>query len=118
MLQLSANPILNPAPAVSKNTAAPTIEHARHLQTATRRSFKAKLKLENASRLIEAIPGPGEAIHLICNGNFASWDIVPAILRLTGDTIQRLDIATLGFNRANAAEMAALMDEGRIRELW
>lgn len=76
------------------------------------------MKLENAARLIERIPKLGQTLHMICNWNFGSWDIVPAILKLTGSRIVRLDVATLGFNRANVAEMAALMESGKIAELW
>ena len=39
-------------------------------------------------------------------------------MKLTASRIVRLDIATLGFNRANVAEMAALLDERKIIELW
>ena len=115
------NPILHPPPArqpKSKNVAAPRVNQTRLLRQSKRRDFKALLKLENAAKLIEKIPRRGESLHLICNGHFASWDVVPAVLKITGNRIKRLDIATLGFNRANVAEMAALMDGGKIAELW
>lgn len=119
--ELSHNPLLFPAPQrqpKSRNVPAPRIKQARLLRDLKRRQFKALLKLENAARLIERIPKRGESLHLISNGNFASWDIVPAILKLTRKRILRLDIATLGFSRANVAEMAALLDAGKIAQVW
>jgi hypothetical protein len=121
VLNSQPNPILFPparrAPK-AKLIRAANVEQIRLLRKSKRRQFKALLKLENAAKLVEKIPPPGWSLHLIANGNFASWDIVPAVLKLTGAKIKRLDVTTLGFNKANVPEMAALIDQGKIAELW
>jgi hypothetical protein len=110
-LKLAVNPLLIDAPIA-------THENPRHLRAAKSREFRANMKLENAAKAFAKIPKRGEALHLICNGNFAAWNVVPAIMKLTGAAIRRLDVSTLGFNRDNIFEMAALLDRGQIGELW
>jgi hypothetical protein len=121
MLQLRNNPILNPPPptaAVHAKSTNPTIHAPRHVGQAFNLASKTLLNLENAARLIETLPAAGQCLHVICNGNFAAWDIVPAILKLTGDAIRRLDIATLGFSKPNVSDMRAMLDAGQVAELW
>ncbi len=120
-LPLTPNPILCRAPAqntLSEHTAAPEADQPRLLRNPKRIDTKALLQRENAARLIEAIPQAGEVLHVICNGNFAAWDMIPAIRKLTGQRITRLDVATLGFSKSNVAQMRAMLDAGQIGELW
>jgi hypothetical protein len=74
------------------------------------------LKVSNAAKQIQRIPGKSETLHCIMSGNYDGFDIVNGILTLVHPaTIKRLDIATLGFNKRNAAELITLMDAGKIQ---
>jgi hypothetical protein len=69
-----------------------------------------------AAETLGAIPGEGQAIHLVINGRFALWDFVGAILILAGEPIhiEQLHLATLGFSRKNIAQLADLLDAGKV----
>jgi hypothetical protein len=96
----------------------PTVCRPRFNRGICRRDTKALLRIENAAALIETLPASGHEMHAICNGNFAAWDLVPAILKMTGSKVVRLDVATLGFSKQNVMAIRRLLDDGRIGELW
>ena len=85
---------------------------------ATRRTQKEILrharKAKNARGLIDPLPKPGEAVHAVINGTFDFWHIVPALIELTGARCDRLDLATLGFNKKNITALLRLIDDGAI----
>lgn len=83
-------------------------------QKVERRTFYDLSKIPNAVRLIRPLPVPGETIHALMGGDFACWDLAPAILDLAGKPADELWIATLGFNAQNNWHLCRLMDEGRI----
>lgn len=77
------------------------------------------LHVANAAKHLETLPEPGETLHALMSGNYHAWDLVPAVLRIASPaTIVRLDVATLGFNNRNVAELAALMDAKQIGQVW
>ena len=69
-----------------------------------------------AAETLGEIPGENRAIHLVINGRFALWDFVGAILILAGEpvTIEQLHLATLGFSKKNIAQLADLLDAGKV----
>ena len=68
-----------------------------------------------AVALIKPLPRRGEVIHAVMGGDFAAWDLVPAILDLAGRPTEELFIATLGFNAQNSWHLCQLLDQGAIR---
>ncbi|HXT57667.1 MAG TPA: hypothetical protein VN699_03490 [Pirellulales bacterium] len=75
-------------------------------------------RVANAAAHLERLPEPGESIHCVMKGNFDSWDLVPAVLRLAAPaTIGYLGVATLGFNARGTAELCRLMDAGQIEQV-
>jgi hypothetical protein len=89
----------------------------RVVTTGTRRTFKQLLQVANAAREIVALPAADEAVHIVMQGNFNCWDIVPAMLQLADEPAARLIVATLGFNRRNADELLRLLDSNKIRSV-
>ena len=76
------------------------------------------VRIANAARHLETLPADGETWHLICKGNFAQWDYVPAVLQLAApSTIRRLDIATLGFSASNLEDLLQLLDAGQVGQV-
>lgn len=73
------------------------------------------MHVANAARHLERLPADGESFHCVMKGNYHAWDLVPAALQLAeGATIAHLSVATLGFNKSNAAELIELFDAGKI----
>ncbi|MCL2646032.1 MAG: hypothetical protein FWD61_03385 [Phycisphaerales bacterium] len=75
-------------------------------------------QVKSAVAHIGRIPGPRDALHLVCSGRYAMWDLIPATLELAGGaTINTMHIATLGFSKGNVGEMVAMLDSGAIGRL-
>lgn len=112
MLPCTLNPLSQPA--------AEQEQRELHGRTAFRRSAHRRktlsaLQSRNAVKELAALPGPEEDLHVICRGNFPLWQIVPAIMKLGGQTIDALHIATLGFSTQNATELLELLDAGKVK---
>jgi hypothetical protein len=79
-----------------------------------------KLEMQDARQAMSAaealgkMPADGEAIHIVISGRFALWDFTPAILNLSGSSIDTLHVATLGFSKRNIAKMCEMLDTGKI----
>lgn len=89
-------------------------ENLRHIRRRVKRRFLHALNAANAANDLEELPRDGETIHVIMRGNWHAWDLVPAVLRLSKCRIDTLRVATLGFNKDNAVELANLLDQGSI----
>jgi hypothetical protein len=72
-------------------------------------------RVSNAERQIADLPLEGESIHCLMAGDYNGSDLIPAIQSLAGETIQELQIATLGFNQTNISQLCAMFDDGLIR---
>jgi hypothetical protein len=79
-----------------------------------RRRFVRMMEVQHAAEAIGKLPTKRESIHCVMSGSFDGFAIVHAIHQLAKCNIKRLDIATLGFNRRNADELFAMLDDGRI----
>ncbi len=87
----------------------------KHVRTASGRRHLDMLSIANAAKCLDTLPLEGQTYHIVMAGNFAGWDFVPAVLRLAVPaTIRELNVATLGFNSRNAAELIALLDAGQV----
>jgi hypothetical protein len=64
---------------------------------------------------LERLPRPGEELLLILDGRWHGWDLVGAVLELAQQNLERLDVATLGFNRSQTIHLVRMLDAGRIR---
>lgn len=63
---------------------------------------------------IKRLPKPGQSLHCIMGGTYHGFDVIPIIQRLAERRIRSLTIATLGFSKRNTAQLALMVDEGRI----
>jgi hypothetical protein len=87
----------------------------RHQSRAHAHFVRDQRRVKTAVELIGQFPEPDEAIHTICSGRFALWDVIPAVLEIVRPaTITALHIATLGFSKANVVAMSELLDAGSI----
>lgn len=101
--------------AAARNAAAELPDSLKYARRAAKRQMLHLLNVANAAAHLERLPDEGETFHCVMRGNYHAWDLVPAVLRLAAPSaIAYLGIATLGFNRQNAAELLELCDAGQI----
>lgn len=96
---------------------------ALHLTTKTVRSHSRRRtydlsQVPDAVKLINPLPEPGETIHALMGGDFAAWDLIPAIHQLLNVPITELYITTLGFNFSNNGHLCAMLDQGHVQKTW
>lgn len=89
----------------------------RHAEPAKRRACFDFSRVENAARQIKVLPKPGESIHCLMGGDYNGSDIIPALQSLAGAPIDDLYLATLGFNKTNAGQLCAMLDDGVLRRV-
>ncbi len=93
-------------------------DNRRMVRPGGRRAFLNALAVANASKCLVSLPADGEALHVVMKGNFAAWDLIPAVLQLAAPAkCSRLYIATLGFNERVTHELLELLDTGAVGEV-
>ncbi len=97
----------------ARDNVATLTRDATFTRKAERRQHLNGLRVANVVKQLTRLPEPGESIHGIARGNFDMFDLIPAVAEL-GGTIARLDVATLGFNQANAERLIAMLDAGNV----
>lgn len=101
--------------AQARNAAVELADGLKLVRRAAKRQTLHLLNVANAAAHIERLPEAGETFHCVMKGNFHSWDLAPAILKLAAPAAAKyLGIATLGFNKSNAAELLDLFDRRQI----
>lgn len=123
ILKLSRNPLLDPRPSLAGIErdlhALPHITDDRSYRTRqTRRRFRDARREQSAVAAIGELPDTDEALHLLISGRFALWHMVPAMRELSGERIEELRIATLGFSRDNIDALCSMLDAGQIDRVW
>ena len=115
-LEVLDAPSLFPSEAQDTRNAAISLPaDLRHASKVERRRYLNALHISNAARHLDQLPAPGESLHCVMKGNFPGFALVGATLRLIAPaTIERLDIATLGFSKDNVTELLQMLDSGQI----
>ena len=73
-------------------------------------------RIANAAEQLAELPRTGYSLHCCMSGNFHAFDLIMAVIRLAAPAkVDRLDIATLGFNQQNTDRLLELLDEGTVR---
>lgn len=72
---------------------------------------------KKAIKQILSLPNEGESIHCLMGGDYHGFDLVIAIQAIAGQKIDRLLVATLGFNRHNIAHLCKMLDGGLIGDV-
>jgi hypothetical protein len=74
-------------------------------------------KRNTARDLIERLPIEGEFFHIVSDGKFDYWSLIPIIVDMAGITGAELHASTWTLNRPNALEMLAMLDDGRLSKI-
>lgn len=92
-------------------------EDKRMIRTPTRRLFRDYRSDPEAYRHIDPLPKAGESLHGVISGKYALWQLVPALIEVTGQKIADLYLCTLSYSKANAAELIDLLDAGQVERV-
>ena len=114
-LDLDALPEVFPSAGGDVRNVAIGISERKIERRATKRRFLNQLQVANAAEALDRLPEPGESFHGIMAGNFHAFCFLSAIIRLAGCAAVEVNIATLGFNSTNAAELFDLLDRGDVQ---
>jgi len=111
VLDVKALPALSPA---SRTDAKAARRLARRIER--RRFVRLEQHLAAVAHLAP-LPEPGEILHGVMDGRFSGWSLATAVIELLAEPIDELVISTLGFNKANADSLVALLDAGTVRSV-
>jgi hypothetical protein len=73
--------------------------------------------LRDAREAVDALPGPGEALHVVTTGLSDLMVLIVALIDLRPAPCRRLRLATLAFAARNLAEMLNLLERGKVGEI-
>jgi hypothetical protein len=65
--------------------------------------------IREAKAVLEHLPGPGESLHALCTARMDLTDVIAALIGRKG-RIERMSIATLGYNEKNLVAMLGWLD--------
>jgi hypothetical protein len=85
--------------------------------TPRRRLFVDYRANADAYKHLADLPAAGESLHGVISGRYALWELVPALIQRTGQSIDDLTLATLSFSKQNAADLLALLDDAQVRRV-
>lgn len=74
-------------------------------------------KRKTAAELLDRLPAEGEFFHIISNGKFDYWSLIPIMVEMGSIRGAVLHASTWTLNRPNALEMLAMLDDGRLSKI-
>jgi hypothetical protein len=73
--------------------------------------------IAEAQRVLEHMPGPGEALHVVCSSRMDLMDVLDCLLQRFGFCAS-MHVTTLGFSLRNLRHLLRWFDSGAIGEIW
>ena len=90
----------------------------KHVSRSEKRLMLNARRLQNCLQHVGRLPEAGESLHMVTHGNYSLFDVIKTTLMLAKPaTIGYLGISTLGFNRGNVEDLAAMLDSKQIGQL-
>jgi len=74
-------------------------------------------KRKTAAEILDRLPAPGEFFHIVSDGSFDYWSLVPLIVSMAEMKSATLHASTWTMNRPNVLEMLAMIDDGRLKTI-
>lgn len=94
----------------SQNDISPKARIVRERVTAIK-----KLNKEKAAEVLTRLPLAGETLHIVSNGLFDYWDLIPIMIDKIGGTVDECILSTWTIGRRNTEELLQLMDGSKIK---
>jgi len=84
------------------------------LKIQTNIRFQTKLKKESLNEVLFELPLPNESLHIISNGSFDYFNIIPRILELSNGVSKEFYFSTWTMSHQNVISILDLFDNGLI----
>ncbi len=111
-LQSDLGLLLDDAPSFETTT---TLDGPRLLaRRPSHRRYLAALRQESLEDFFRELPAPGESLHIVSNGRFDYFGLLPATLALLGRPADEAYGSTWTMNRGNVQALFALLDSEQI----
>jgi hypothetical protein len=88
-----------------------------YMRMPTRRMYVDFRANPDALLHLKRLPKVGQSLHGIISGKYALWDMVPALIERTGESIADLYLCTLGFSKKNGADLCGMVDDRQVRRV-
>lgn len=88
----------------------------KHTQKLTKKEHRTYLSRQRVEQIITEIPRPGEATHIVSNGYFDYYDIIPAFCKLIKKPLE-LFATTWTVRYESVTNMMELFDNGAIKSI-
>src|SRR5260370_41360197 len=72
--------------------------------------------IREAAEVLHHLPAPGESLHCLCTARMDLTDVVSRLIEVRG-TVDRLHVATLGYNERNLATILGWLDAGAVKSI-
>ena len=116
-LRLAGQPAV-PGGAGDQAAVTPEQPNPRFESKARRRELLNLLRVANAAKHLDHMPGQGCTIHGIMRGNYSFCDLIPAVLKLIVPVrFEYVAATTLGFSRKASLQLIDLLDAGHVQRL-
>lgn len=91
---------------------------ARAQKIKTKIKFENKLKREAVEELFSELPAPGESLHIVSNGRFDYFTLVPHIIDLAGEPlVDEFWFSTWTMSHENVVQILNLFDRGIFKKI-
>jgi hypothetical protein len=89
----------------------------RYTARTERQAFANARRQSAADRILERLPEAGEVLHVVLDGSFDLCHLIPRIVELAGEPVERLDLMTLGFNEQTVRILCRLTADGQAKRI-
>lgn len=99
---------------IEDNSAKITSRKLKLRETIKTKSF---LKKEKAEEVLGELPQTGESIHIVSNGSFDYFNLIPIAIKLMGDKCNDFYFSTWTLNNGNSEAILKLYDDGKVKTI-
>lgn len=89
----------------------------RVIKISSKIKFENKLKRQNVERLITELPFSNESLHIVSNGTFDYFTIIPHIIKLSNGFVTDFYFSTWTMSRENVIQIIDLYDRGLLKNV-
>ena len=90
---------------------------SRKLKIRSKMKAKTFLKKEKANEVFYELPASGESIHIISNGSFDYFNLIPFAIDLLGGNCNDFYFSTWTLNNQNSEAILKLYDDGKVKSI-
>ncbi len=90
---------------------------SRVIRISSKIKLENKLKRQNVERLIESLPLADESLHIVSNGSFDYFTLIPHVIELSNSVADDFYFSTWTMSRDNVVQIIDMFDRGLIKNI-